>query len=472
MAERDRKCRFRAGAGFRAGAIGGAAARPISSPMRLKTLTPRTLLRLSRQVTRKLWVRVVLMGLLAFVVLGIAPFVRTILPEELGLKLDGSSADRLLGIIANAMLAVTTFSLTVMVTVYRASSQQWTPRVHRLIIEDRTTQNVLAVFIGAYVYALTAIVLRELDVFTDQSAVVLFFMTAVVIAGIVIYLIRWTLHLQTLGSLIATARHLERATQESFEDRLRNPCLGANALQGDLPEGLRAIPAHRTGYVQVLYPEALQQAAEAHGLEVFFDLAIGTFVFEGEALAHVRDCGAARPKEAKHESFEQALAVNLVISDVRNYDQDPRFGLITMSEVASRALSPGINDPGTAIDMVTRIARVLTYYEDEVSKERESEVLDRLHVRPLDPMDLMEDGFYALARDAEHLFEVQLRLQRALCGLMNQGDRGLSAAAREAAVVVTRRALAGLSFPRDRERLRQAVPPEILRAAEAGEEEA
>lgn len=52
-------------------------------------------------------------------------------------------------------------------------------------------------FIGAYVYALVAIILRELDIYVDERALVLFVMTVIVLAVIVIYLIRWVLHLRT-----------------------------------------------------------------------------------------------------------------------------------------------------------------------------------------------------------------------------------------------------------------------------------
>lgn len=47
----------------------------------------------------------------------------------------------------------------------------------------------------------------------------------------------------------------------------------------------------------------------------------------------------------------EAIAATFVIGDSRAFDQDPRFGLVALSEIASRALSPAVNDPGTAIDV-------------------------------------------------------------------------------------------------------------------------
>ena len=203
--------------------------------MTLDSFLPKTLVRKAREYTRKLWVRVVLMGFMAVLALGLTQILETFVPDELARTLGGQAADRLLDIIANAMLAVTIFSLTVMVSVYQASSSQFTPRVHRLIIQDRTTQNTLAVFTGAYVYALIGIILRETGVYVDDRAFVLFGMTVVVLAVIVIYLIRWVLHLQTFGSLIDNTRQIEDVTRRNFIERLQTPCLGAVPLTSAPP---------------------------------------------------------------------------------------------------------------------------------------------------------------------------------------------------------------------------------------------
>ncbi|KIC48986.1 DUF2254 family protein [Tateyamaria sp. ANG-S1] len=81
--------------------------------MEFLKLLPMTILASVRKYTRKLWVRVTLMGLFAFVALGLSQLIEPMVPEDLATTLPGSAADRLLNVIANAMLAVTTFSLTV-----------------------------------------------------------------------------------------------------------------------------------------------------------------------------------------------------------------------------------------------------------------------------------------------------------------------------------------------------------------------
>lgn len=434
--------------------------------MDLNNYMPQTVIRFVRRYTRKLWVRVVIMGLLAFVSLGLTHLVEPLVPEKLARSMSGESADRLLDIIANAMLAVTTFSLTVMVTVYRSTSTQWSPRVHRLIIQDRTTQNTLAVFIGAYVYALFAIILRELGIYVDEHAFVLFLMTAVVLGIIVIYLVRWVLHLQSFGSLIDTTRQIEEVTRTQFVDRLHNPCLGANPLRGNVPKNAEPVLAEQSAYIDQIYPETLNKAARAHGVDVYLIANIGSFVFLNQPIAMVVSRGDPDGSETSHDDFADALRANIVMDDVRSYEQDPRFGLIAMGEIASKALSPGINDPGTAIDIIHRIGRVLSNYTSETKKERD-DLLERLWVAPLDPADLLEDGLGAAGRDGEALIEVQLRLQHTLKGLMRHPDEGLAQAARDMACVALHRGLLGLNFGHDRERLRASADAELLARVEA-----
>ena len=413
--------------------------------MNIDMLNPSTLIRKAGYFSRQLSVRVVIMGLLAVVAVGLSSVIEHWIPEELATTLTGAAADRLLSIIANAMLAVTTFSLSVMVSVYRSTSTQWTPRVHRLIIQDHTTQNTLAVFIGAYVYALIAIIMRELGVFDDKSAFVLFITTVLVLVLIVFYLIRWVLHLQSFGSLIDTSRQVEDETSQMFRDRLASA---------------EVIRAAESGYIQHIYPEALDEIAKNHGVRIYMVRNIGSFVFVNEPLVQIDKVGDAVDDEYNDESLRQGIQRTIILGDVRTFDQDPRFGLIVMGEVASKALSPGVNDPGTAIDVIHRIGRILTDYEDEVGRDRD-EVLDSIFVEPIDPADLIQDAFGALARDGVTVVEVQQCLQSTLAGLMRHPDDGLRKAARAAAERHLFRALSVIDFVPDRDQLLKSAAKDV-----------
>ncbi|MCQ0093330.1 DUF2254 domain-containing protein [Roseovarius sp. M141] len=430
-------------------------------------LIPSTLWRRTRNYSRKLWVRVLAMGLLSVVALGVTQLIEMFVPDEMAGRLSGASADRLLDIIASAMLSATIFSMTVMVSTYRSSASQWTPRVHQLIMQDTTTQKTLAAFIGAYLYALVAIILREISIFGDEHALVIFWLTVLVLAYVVWSLVRWVLHLQTFGSLLHTTRQVEDITKKRFRERLTTPCLGANPLRGAVPEQAWSVESDQSGYIQHIYPEGLQAVAERYEVQVYLPKAIGTFIFLHEPLLWV--VGDA-PAEEDRDEFLSLLRGHVTVEDLRSYDQDPRFGLTVMGEIASKALSPGINDPGTAIDVITRVGRILSSYSDETVNEEDQQggpELDRLWVPPLMPGDLLDDGFGSLVRDGAQIYEVQHRLQATLAGLMQHPDSGLSDAARDFAELSLRRALAHMDFAPDRERLLASVSDRLrLRVTE------
>ncbi len=388
------------------------------------------------------------MGLLAFVTIGVSQIITPYVPDSMARSVGGSAADRLLQLIASAMLAVTIFSITVMVSVYQSSSSQWTPRVHRLIMQDKTTQNTMAVFIGAYVYALLGIILRELGIYDDDRAFVVFWMTVLVLVVIVVSLIRWVLHLQGFGQLVDTSREVEKVTRAQFRDRLSQPCLGGRPFAGDLPDGAKPVLAWESGYIRQIFPEALNAVGEKHDIRVYLTRSVGSFVAIGAPLINFQSMGDDLDWDAMIADVKEMI----ILGDLREYDQDPRFGLIVMSEIGSKALSPGLNDPGTAIDVINRIGRILSDYIDETETEPET-LLAHLNVAPLDPVDLLRDGFGAISRNGAGTLEVQQRLQQTLSFLMRHPNKGLSRAARDLAKQELARGLEALTFEPDREAL-------------------
>ena len=400
------------------------------------------------QKSRKLWVRVMLFGLLAIAGLGLARLGTLFLPDKLTASVDIASVDRLLNIISNSMLAVTTFSLTVMVSVYRATSTQWTPRIHRLMLEDKTTQNTLATFIGAYVYATVGIVLRETGYFNNDHAFLIFYLTVVVMAIVVVYIIRWTLHLQTFGSLIDTAYQVEDITTKRLIERLDLPCLGGRPLS-DVPTGAESVQAQVTGYIQFIYADQLQKIAASNDTEIFVTRDVGSFVMAGDVIAYVHGAVADADK----------IADAIVLGNLRSYEQDPRFGLLVMGEMASKALSPGINDTGTAIDVMTRLTKILCLFRDETHCAKDAKY-SRVYVRKMDAAELIDAGFGTLARDGAGLIEVQIRLQKAMRSLATHGDAAMQAAASDFSASTFQRASEAMTFEGDRVRLEKVVHPD------------
>lgn len=103
-----------------------------------------------KQTVKKLWFRATLFAIVAIITALLSILFKSMIPESVSVKVGAEAVDNILNILASSMLAVTTFSLSIMVTAYGSATTNVTPRATRLVVEDVTTQNVLATFIGSF----------------------------------------------------------------------------------------------------------------------------------------------------------------------------------------------------------------------------------------------------------------------------------------------------------------------------------
>lgn len=397
-----------------------------------------------RVLAGKLWLRATVIGALGVLAAVLATVAEHVLPFRIPLKLDVSAIDSILSIIASSMLAVTTFSLSVMTSAYGAATTNVTPRATKLVMEDQLTLNVLSTFIGSFLFGMTGIIVLRTGAYGENGRAVLFVMTIGVIALIVIMLLRWIDHLTKLGRMGFITDRLEQATQEAIEIRISTPFLGANALR-ELPPQAVPLKSDRIGYLQHVDLDGLQAMAAEEGIQIYLHQNPGAFLFAHTPLAHIT-------REVS-QATQAALQKAFIIGIDRTFEQDPRFGLAVMAEVGSRALSPATNDAGTAINVIGRLTRLLSLWADSPDRAQADIDYPNLYVPPLKDSDLFEDAFMIMARDGAHLIEVQIRLIKALSALSRQGDADFRAAALAQAQIVLQRGLDALTFEGDRETL-------------------
>ena len=405
---------------------------------------------LLRRLTRQLWFRATLIALLAVVAAWASFVIAPYLPSGLSATIGADSVDRILQIIASSMLAVTTFSLSTMVAAYSAATSNVTPRATRLLIEDTESQNMLAAFVGSFLYSLVAIITLSMGAYGERGRVVLFAVTILVILIVVGTLLRWIDYVSKLGRVGETTEQVEHAATDAMRGRFTRPFLGGLPLAdpvSSIPDGAMPIFASVIGYVQHVDMGALSEAARSGSGAVYLVAPPGTFV---DAKRPVAWCTGLTNREALDR-----IRTAVTIDDERSFDQDPRFGLSVLAEIACRALSPGINDPGTAIDVVGRAVRVLSIWADPDTQKEP--IYPEVHVTAITADELFDDVFMPIARDGAGIAEVQIRLQKALAALARLGRDDY----REAAIRQSRHALAraeaAMAFEGDIARVKAAA---------------
>ena len=390
-----------------------------------------------------LWVRAVAIGILGVVAALAGLVLAPLIPDSIGDRIGADSVDQILEILASSMLAVVTFSLVVAVQAFAAASANATPRAVKLLQADPTTQNVLATFVGAFLFSLVGIIALNAEIYGAKGRVVLFAATILIIVLVVTALFRWIDHLMRLGRMSDILERIEKAATDASVDRAGQPYLGGQAWVAGMPADAIAVYPEAIGYVQHVDAEELSCCADAMGAELWLADIPGSFVHPGHPLLVVS--GAALDEKCAGQ-----LRAAYTVASERSFDQDPRFGVIVLAEIASRALSPAVNDPGTAIDVLGRLVRVLSHWE----RRTEAEVkYPRLHVAPVLASELMEDAFEPIARDGATLIEVQIRLQASLAALGTIAPMYFREATRAMAAQARDRALAASTFEGDKLRL-------------------
>jgi uncharacterized membrane protein len=409
---------------------------------------------LLRRLVHQIWFKITLFCLggfaAAFAALALQPYI----PENIAISVGADSVGNILGILAASMLTVTTFSLTTMVSAFASASSNLTPRATQLLMEDTTAHNALATFLGAFLYSIVGIVALSTGTYGSTGRLVLLAVTILVIIFIVVTLLRWISRLTKLGTVRETIEQLEEAASSALSRWCKHPHLRA-APRLDWIRMARAVYPSEIGYVQNVDVEKLASIIESRDVLIDVDVLPGAFVDPTRPIAYVDE-------EMPDEDIDKVRNAFL-LGDRRTYEQDPRFGLIALSEVASRALSPAINDPGTAIDVINAGVRILAL-RSSVNGEEDA-AFPKIRMPALSTADMMEDFFVPIARDGAGLVEVGITLQKALRTLSRLSPELFGELAEEHSEDALRRAARAINEGRDLDRVRRHALAQPLEPA-------
>jgi len=402
---------------------------------------------LFNRLRERLWVKPLIACVLSVAGVGLAHVVDDLPIDWKVPEIAQGSIVELLKVIAASMLGVATFAVASMVAAYASAGQSATARAFPLIVADDVSQNALSVFVGAFIFAIVALSATTNDYFGKAGRCTLFVLTLLTLVAVILVFVRWVDRIARLGRLGAVIAKVEEATARAMAQRKRQPCLGGMMASGPL-SGL-SFHSDRNGYLQRVDMAALQRLAAKHKVRITLAVVPGAMIMPSRPLGYVlpdsRDSGAIEPA---------LLRKAFIVGPLRQFDDDPRFGLVVLAEIACRALSPGINDPGTAIAVLGSLHRLFDDWAAPAVTAA-APACERIEAPCLQTADMAEDAFAPIARDGAGLVEVAMRLQRVLGELGGSGDAWTACAARQQAVLAMARAERALDFPPDLAQVRR-----------------
>lgn len=261
------------------------------------------------------------------------------------------SARSILEAIASSMLTLTALVFSITVIVLQLASTQFSPRVLRTFLDDRQNQWTLGVFTGTFVYALLALhAVRGSDGLVDQFVPGLTITVAFVFVIISVGL--FVAYIQHITQSIRVATIIDRITADAdaeldaaAERRRPQPPVG----RPPPAEQPTQVTAPRRGVVLAVDHSGLAGRASTAGTWIEVVVRVGDFVPKGGVLALVHG----------DEPAPAQVAACVLQGVERTIDGDITFGLRQLVDIAERALSPGINDPSTAVQCLDQLHHLL-----------------------------------------------------------------------------------------------------------------
>ena len=318
----------------------------------------------------------------------------------------GTGARTLLGAVASSTIGVagTVFSITI--AALSLAAGQMGPRLLRNFTRDRGNQTTLGVFLGTFSYAL--MVLRSVrtqseGAFVPHLALSVGILLAFVCVATLVFFVGH------MASRINVETVIELVGAEVRQAIAR---LTSEAPGDDPPPAtawLDAVPVRdpRRGYLQQLDPEGLADWAYDNGAAIRLLVRPGDYVFPGAPIALV--CPDV-------EGADTAIRSATALGPIRVSSQDLEFAVRQLVEVAVRALSPGINDPNTAVGVLDNLGAALC---DLVPRHLPTGVTQRegratLIVPTVDYHGLVDAMFQMIRQNASGSAAVLIRLTEVL----------------------------------------------------------
>lgn len=263
-----------------------------------------------------------------------------------------STASAVLTSIVGATAALTGFVVTVTVLIVQMATGTFSARIMRLWYRDRLLKATLAVLVGTMTFSFSLLRRIEDDFVPDLGVTLSALSVSVCLLFFIVFFDRSIRRLRP----VAVAADVARAARAAFAQSVRLADrsdvrweFGSTRADPTLIVG-----ASRGGAIQAVDPDGLVRWARAHGAELVLPHPVGDFVHTGEVLVLVYG------GEFGHGAADELQGM-IALGDERTFDQDPAFALRMMVDIANKALSPAVNDPTTAVQVLDHIGEVLGF---------------------------------------------------------------------------------------------------------------
>ena len=265
---------------------------------------------------------------------------------------DADTMRAVLGNLAGAMFTFIVFVCSSLLLVVQLASAQLTPRIIGVLFRDRVTKITLSMFVFTFTFAIAAL-LRIGDFVPLLTTQIAGYSSAACLGLFLFMIDRISTLLRPSGALESVASQAHQVIDNVYPRRLIDfPVRPAKMIDKPFDAPAHTVVSTKAGVVLAFDVQGLVALATRHDCVIELAPQVGNFVAPGDPLFHVYD-GAGVP----YDSLRHSIALGAE----RTMEQDPAFALRVVVDIASKGLSPAINDPTTAVLAIDQIHHLLRH---------------------------------------------------------------------------------------------------------------
>lgn len=327
---------------------------------------------------------------------------------------DASTARSIISTIVGGLISLTVFSFSMVMIVLNQAASQMSNRVLDSMLENRKPQVILGIYIGSIVYGLFLLsTIRDTDqgIYIPAFSIYLLILLAIITIFLFIYFLDYITQAVKYQTVIQKVQEDTTASLKKnySEKEMEN-------TEAFLPEKKNILHSSESGYFQGINQSQLLQFTSKEDIVIRYLHAPATFVLKGNPLFEIYSNNELE-KDIKETIFS--------FTDMYNgqpVEKNPNYGFQQLTEVAAKALSPGINDPATAVLCIHSLGSLFkimaTRYFPLLLKDHHKKV--RIIKKTLSFQELFEICFQPIWQYGKEDFMVQRALHHILKQLLNE----------------------------------------------------
>lgn len=267
---------------------------------------------------------------------------------------DYDTVRAMLSTFIGGIISLTVFSFSMVMVVLSQASSNFSPRLLPGLISNKKNQIILGIYVGTLLYC--TLILLSLGAYgSDSSAVGLSAMLAALMS--ILCIVLFIYFINSISSAIQIHNIIDDIYQRCtsyLEDELQEKDTSKIALQYIDTDGWKTIVTEKTGYFRGFDRMLMSSSVKEDDNQIAIVPYLNEHIWKGDV--------ALRVKGDISEDAHKNLLFCMDISSDRHEDDNGIGGMIKLMEIAVKAMSPGISDPGTAIGAVNKLGSLLATF--------------------------------------------------------------------------------------------------------------